>query len=78
VIVDSRISQALVAGIMCYNKKSEYSKSSIEALNVHIEDTTLGAASQIGNTITLNGIKVKPTNMDIKELYRTVMKPGMK
>ena len=77
-ISDSEITHGLVAGILVYNKKTEYGAAGVTAENVTIKDTDLPAAAQTGNILELNGETVVAGKMDVKELYRTVMKPGMK
>ncbi|MDH4318339.1 MAG: CotH kinase family protein [Desulfobulbaceae bacterium] len=75
---DSVIKHGLVAGILVYNKKSEYAAAEVNADNVRIEECGLPAAAQFGNILKLNGKTVVAGKIDVQELYRTVMKPGMK
>lgn len=72
------IRKAKVAGLMAYTKKPEYGAAIIEAVNVQYDTIGPIGRTQIGNRIILNDIELAAENLDVDELYDTVMSKGKK
>ncbi|NIT52387.1 MAG: hypothetical protein GWO41_06515 [candidate division Zixibacteria bacterium] len=77
-ITDSAIKNASVAGLMAYVKKPEHGFGAIEADRLVFAETPVQARSQKGSVIKLNGREVEAQNIDVKQMYRTIMKPGLR
>jgi hypothetical protein len=76
-IFDSVIRNSENVGMMAYIKKPEYGPASIIAKNVSFEKTSVEARSQKGSHLVVNGDVVEGIDMDVEELYRTIMRPGL-
>ena len=77
-ITASTIRNAGVAGLMAYVKKPEYGPGTIEADHLVFAETALQARSQKGSVIRLNGEEVEAQDIDVKQMYKTIMKPGLR
>jgi len=76
-VVDSSIINSNYAAMMAYVKKIEYGGASINALNTHIGK--LGAVkSDMFSSILIDGIRVKQSKINTKQLYKTIMKSSRK
>lgn len=76
-ISDSTISNARNAALMAYMKKPEYGPATLVASNIRILDTATPAQVEKGSRLELNGEQVNPEDLDVKKLYKTIMKPGI-
>ena len=77
-IRNSRIEGIKTTALMAYIKKPEYGGGSILAENLTIIPPAAAARVQNGNSITIDDEWVKSENLDVKEMYNTIMKPGMR
>ena len=77
-ISDSSIKDAYNAGLMAYIKKAEFGPGHIKGDKLTFNGTATEAIAQKGSNIILNGNQIESVDVDVKELYKTVMKPGMR
>lgn len=77
-ISDSVIKNAREAGLMAYVKKPEYGPAEIRGTNLVFMDTPNSAKSQNGNSIVIDGQTVATEDIDVKNMYKTVMKSSLK
>jgi len=68
-ISDSKFSEIRKAGLMSYNKKSEYGSPEILAKNISIESIGDKFISQNGSKITIDGVETASVELDVKKLY---------
>ena len=59
------------AGLMAYIKKGEYGPAEIIAKNLKFNSTDQHAVVQKENKISIDGIEVLPTDLDVEKLYST-------
>jgi hypothetical protein len=78
VIRDSSIHSARIAGLLAYIKKQEYEGASIVAETVSFGADTVKARAQANSVITIDGENVPSEEMDIDQLYRTIISSGLK
>jgi len=57
------------AGLMAYAKKAEYGPAEIIAKNLEFNSTDQHAVVQKENKISIDGIKILPTDLDVRKLY---------
>ncbi|MDH5644357.1 MAG: hypothetical protein OEZ01_00025 [Candidatus Heimdallarchaeota archaeon] len=72
----THIKGARNAALMAYIKKPEYGAAVIEALDVEVEESREVAITQKGSRITINGTDISGEDIDVKNLYKTIMKKG--
>ncbi len=72
------IQGARIAGLMAYIKKPEYGPARIEAEHVVFDDVATPARAQKGSVILLDGKAVETVDLNVKQMYKTVMKKGLK
>ncbi|MGV7224014.1 MAG: right-handed parallel beta-helix repeat-containing protein [Nitrospinales bacterium] len=77
-ITSASIKESRVASLMTYIKKPEYGSAVLTAEKISIEGSQRNAIAQKGTELTLNGEKIKVEEIDVDNLYDTVMKPGLK
>ena len=77
-ISNATIKQAHNAGLMAYIKKPEHGPARIEASNITFVDTAFQTLAQTGSTIVIDGKPVDSEDVDVEQLYKTVMKPGLR
>ncbi len=77
-IIDTQITNAKNVALMTYVKKPEYGSASLIAKRVAIIDSNKPAIVQEGSYLELNGEQIETDKLDIKQLYQTIMKPGVK
>jgi len=73
-INSSFIKNAQIAGLMAYIKKNEFGSSQIIARDIKFELTNVPGLAQKGSSITLNGVKLPEEDLDVVQLYQTLMK----
>jgi len=73
---ESTIKNARIAGLMAYIKKPEYGPGRIAAQQLEFEDVSVPARVQKNSVILINGTPVPTEDVDVEELYDTVMKKG--
>ena len=78
VIEDSSIQSSRIAGLLAYIKKPEYEPATIEAENIIFRANTIRARAQTGSTITIDGEVVPTEDLDVEELYLTMMNSQLK
>ena len=76
-IIDSKIINVKTVGLMAYIKKPEYGAAVINAKNVSFSDFIRPARVQVGSTISIDGALIESENINVKEMYKTIMKPGL-
>ncbi len=77
-IDESEINNAYLAAIMAYTKKNAYGGATAYINNVKIYDTDVDVKSDLGSNVFIDNIAVTRENLDIKKLYKTIMKPGLR
>ncbi len=75
-ISNATIKQANNAGLMAYVKKPEFGSARIEASNLTFLATASQALAQKGSVVVIDGKPVESEDVDVEQLYRTVMKKG--
>jgi hypothetical protein len=77
-IKSSEIHNAHVAGLMAYIKKPEFGPGRITASIIDFGDGFEKARAQKGSTIIIDNNKVETVDIDVKDMYKTVMKKGLR
>jgi len=77
-VQNSEVMETKIAGLMAYTKKPVYPLATLHAKNITFKNSTPNALVQKGNEVMLGGILVEPSEFDIKNLYKTSMKPGLR
>jgi len=77
-IKNSHINQVKNAGLMAYIKKPEFGSARIIANNIKYSGSAAFARAEKGSEIIVDGKEVKQESMNVKELYDTIMKPGLR
>jgi len=77
-ISNTTIIQANNAGLMAYVKKPEFGYAHIEASNLTFIATASQARAQKGSVIFIDGKPVESEDVDVEQLYKTVMKKGLR
>jgi len=73
----SKILNARVAGLMAYIKKTEYGPGRITASSINFGGGFEKARVQKGSYISVDGSEVQTVDIDVNEMYKTVMKKGL-
>jgi len=76
-VVDSSISNSGYAAMMAYVKKKEYGGASIISLNTDIDKPEMVMSDKL-STILIDGDAVKQSDINTKQLYKTIMKSSRK
>jgi len=66
---DSILTGIKQAGLMAYIKKAEYGSAEIIAKNLEFNSTDQHAVVQKENKISIDGIEILPTDLDVRKLY---------
>ena len=77
-VQNSKIMGTKLAGLMAYTKKPIYPAATLHAKDITFKNSTPNALVQNGNEVILGGTLVEPSEFDIKNLYKTSMKSGLK
>ena len=77
-VQNSEVMETKIAGLMAYTKKPVYPLATLHAKDITFKNSTPNALVQKGNEVMLGGILVEPSEFDIKNLYKTSMKPGLR
>ena len=77
-ISNTTIKQAHNAGLMAYVKKPEYGSAGIEARSLTFVATSTQTLAEKGSAIVIDGKTVESQDVDVEQLYKTVMKPGLR
>jgi len=77
-ISNSAIKQVQNAGLMAYIKKPEFGPAQIEAHNLELVGPAAHARVQQGSRITIDGRAVASEDVDVDQLYKTIMQPGLR
>jgi hypothetical protein len=75
---DAEIRAVRVAGLMTYTKKPEYGPARLVASDVRFSGTERHALAQSGSHLELDGQPVGTQDVDVDQLYETVMKPALR
>ncbi len=75
---DSTITEVGFAALAAYIKKPEFGPAWLEARNVSYQGTAPRARAQLGNTLLIDGSRVAGEELDVDQLYETIMRPGLK
>jgi len=67
-----------VAGLMAYIKKPEFGAASIDAAGLRFNGSSPQARVQTGSAITIDGKAVEAEDVDVDQLYKTIMRPGLR
>ena len=73
IIRDSSIVGARIAALFAYVKKPGFGPGTIEAHDLWLEGNLADARAQIGSLIEIDGQEVPVQELDVDELYRTVI-----
>jgi CotH kinase protein/Right handed beta helix region len=76
-ISDSEITDVKTAGLMAYIKKPEYGGASIVAKGMKFVEPIIPARVQVGSRVTIDGDQVATQAINVKQMYQTIMKPGL-
>ena len=74
---ESTIKNARTAGLMAYIKKPEYGPGQIAVQDLVFDGVPVQARAQKNSVITIDGEPVPTEDVDVAELYDTVMKKGL-
>jgi hypothetical protein len=74
---ESTIKNARTAGLMAYIKKPEYGPGQIAVQDLAFDGVPVQARAQKNSVITIDGTPVPTEDVDVAELYDTVMKKGL-
>ena len=77
-VQNSEIMGTKLAGLMAYTKKPVYPPATLHAKDITFKNSTPNALVQKGNEVMLSGMLVEPSEFDIKKLYKTSMKSGLR
>ena len=77
-MADSVIREFQTAAMMAYKKKKQYGPATIFAKNIKVQNLPASALAQKGSRIFINGEALPTLDLNIKNLYATTMKPGLK
>jgi hypothetical protein len=77
-ISESTIKSTRYFGLIAYVKKPEYGSASIDARNIKFEATKIRARVQKGSYLSLEDNQIKAEDIDVEQLYKTIMMPGLK
>ena len=76
-ISDSLVADAEFAALTAYTKKSEYGPAGIVASGVEIRRAANATIAQNGSSIRVDGVEAETRDVDVDELYATIMKKGL-
>lgn len=74
----TRITAATFAGLTAYIKKPEYGPAEITARDVTVTATRTPVVAQTGSRVEMDGALVETEDVNVAELYDTLMKPGLR
>lgn len=77
-IMSSEINDARVAGLLAYIKKPEFGPGKIIAKDIHFGDGFDESRAQKGSSIKIDDEYIETIDIDVKDMYKTVMKKGLK
>ena len=77
-ISQSEINNAYLAAIMAYTKKNAYGGATAYINNVKIHNTEVDVKSGLGSNVFIDNVAVARENLNVKKLYKTIMKPGLR
>jgi hypothetical protein len=77
-LTNSRISNSRISALMAYIKKPEFGIAEVIAANLQLDGNRAVAVVQTGSRISLDGEDFTPADIDVDELYDTVMRPGLR
>lgn len=77
-LTNSKINQVKTPALMAYTKKKEYGPGTIVASHLEMQSVPNLAVAQKGSRISIDGEDIEETDLDVKELYSTLMNSGGK
>jgi len=78
ILEDSTITGSKVSALMAYVKEPEFGAAELIARNLKLKDNRTIAVAQTGSRIELDGVPVKPEDVDVDAMYDTIMRPGLR
>ncbi|MGI9292150.1 MAG: CotH kinase family protein [Gammaproteobacteria bacterium] len=75
---DSRIEGAKVSALMAYIKKPEFGTAELKAKRLTLNNNRVTAVAQTGSIINIDGQQVTTEDVDVDEMYETIMRPGLR
>ena len=75
---NTKITNAHNVALMAYVKKPEFGSASLIATKTQIIDSNKSTIVQQGSYLKLNGNVIATDALNVKQLYKTIMKPGVK
>ncbi len=75
---DSTISEVGFAALAAYVKKPEFGPAWLEARDVRYQGAAPRARAQNGSTLLIDGVRVAGEELDVEQLYATIMRPGLR
>ena len=75
-LFDSTVSRVRFTGLAAYIKKPGYGSARIEARNITFSQVDSQALAQTGSEVTIDGVPVTPREVDVDQLYETIMRPA--
>jgi hypothetical protein len=75
---DSRIDGAKVSALMAYIKKPEFGAAELKANRLQLNNNRTTAVAQTGSSIVVDGVPIKTEDVDVDEMYDTIMRPGLR
>jgi hypothetical protein len=77
-LADAEIQNAAFAGMTAYIKKPEYGPAEIIAENITIKNAETPVLVQTGSRVQVDGQNIDTRDVDVGELYETVMRKGLR
>jgi hypothetical protein len=77
-LADSVIRESRNMAMVAYTKKKEYGPGAIVAENVKIQNLPKSVVAQSGSQILIDGVALPQVDLNVKNLYATKMKSGLK
>jgi len=77
-ISDSQITNSRISALMSYIKKPEFGVAELHAANLEMSGNRAIAVVQTGSRVVIDGEPVEAVDIDVDELYDTVMRPGLR
>jgi hypothetical protein len=76
-IDDTVIRHSRHADLMAYVKKPEFGPAGIDARGLTFAGSPPRVRAQKGSTITIDGAKVATEDLDVAQLYNSIMRKGL-
>jgi len=77
-ISESTIQNSRISALMSYIKKPEFGVAEVIASKMNLKGNRATAVVQIGSRVVIDGVEQQAEDIDVDELYDTVMRPGLR